>query len=52
MSTQQHAPAHPHERPRHPVMTVDAWAEDVAIGVMLFSAVAVLVVILALLSFL
>ena len=49
MSAHHHAPDHPHQRPHEPVMSIADWAEDVAVGVMLFSAVAVLAVILALL---
>ena len=50
MSTQHHVvPDHPHQRPHEPVMSVADWAEDVTVGVMLFVAVAVLAVILALL---
>ena len=49
MSTQHHDPDHPHQRPHEPLMSVADWAEDVAVGVMLFSAVVVLAVILALL---
>jgi hypothetical protein len=49
MSTQHHVPDHSHQRPHEPVMTVADWAEDVAVGVMLFVAVAVLAGILALL---
>jgi hypothetical protein len=48
MST-HHVPDHPHQRPHEPVTSVAEWAVDVAVGVMLFSAVAVLAVILALL---
>jgi hypothetical protein len=50
MSTQHHVvPDHPHQRPLDPVMSVADWAVDVAVGVLLFVAVAVLAVILALL---
>jgi hypothetical protein len=49
MSTQHHFPDHPHQRPHEPVMSVADWAEDIAVGVMLFSAVTVLAVVIALL---
>lgn len=45
MSTQHHVPDDPHR----PVMSAADWAEDIAFGVLLFSAVAVLAVIAALL---
>ena len=50
MSTSQHhVPGHPHQRPHEPAMSIADWAEDIAVGVMLLSAVVVLAVILALL---
>ena len=49
MSTQHHSPDHPHQRPHEPVMSVADSAVDVTVGVMLFSAVTVLAVMLALL---
>ena len=49
MSAQHRSPDYP-QRPHEPVMSVADWAEDVAVGVMLFSAVAVLAVALALLT--
>jgi hypothetical protein len=52
MSTQPQLPGHPHPPPHRSVMTAGDWAEDIAIGVMLLSAVAVLAVVLALLIFL
>ena len=48
MSAQHHVPDYP-QRPYEPVMSVADWAEDVAVGVLLFSVVAVLAVILVLL---
>ena len=48
MSTQHHVPDHPHQRPHEPVTSVKDWTVDLTVGVMLFSALAVLAVILAL----
>ena len=50
MSTiQHHLPDHPDGHSHDPVMSGADWAEDIAVGVMLFSAVAILAVIVVLL---
>jgi hypothetical protein len=52
MSSQPYVPGHPH-RPSHPsTMTAADWAEDIAFGLMLLAAVAVVAVVLALVIFL
>ena len=49
MSASPHVPGHPHQRPHSPSMSVADWAEDVAVGLALLTAVVVIAGILALL---
>ena len=49
MAISTHAPGHPHQHPHEPSMSVADWADAVAVGVALLSAVVVAAGILALL---
>ena len=49
MSTSPHVSGHPHQRPHEPSMSLGDWAESVGVGLALFTAVVVVLGILALL---
>ena len=49
MSTPTHISGHPHQRPHEPSMSFEDWAEDIAVGLMVVTAVAVIAAVLALL---
>ena len=49
MSTSPHAPGHPYQHPPEPAMSVADWVEDVAIGLGVLIALALVGGILALL---
>ena len=49
MSSSPHAPGHPYQHPSEPSMSLADWVEDVAVGLGILIAIALVVGILALL---
>lgn len=49
MSTSPHAPGHPYQHPSEPSMSLADWVEDMAVGLGILVAIALVAGILALL---